>query len=118
MPWEFLLVFGAGLAASTHPDDSRTMNSCRLPPPGASRFALTMVGSGEPLRRLEKRLSYDAAGLELALDVEIRKDAETLGIPFERTPAVLRDGGIALSGLPRTEEIEEWLRGRMAAQRA
>jgi len=91
------------------------MNSCRLPPSNAPRLALTLVGSGELLLRLEKRLSCAAAGLGLALDVEIRKDAETLGIPFEQTPAVLVDGQVAFLGLPRTEEIEDWLRARITA---
>ena len=91
------------------------MNPCRLPPPGAPRLALTLVGSGEPLLRLEKRLSCAAAGLGLALDVETRKDAAALGIPFEQTPAVLVEGQMAFSGLPRTEEIEDWLRARIAA---
>ena len=90
------------------------MNPCCLPPPGAPRLALTLAGSGEPLLRLEKRLSCAAAGLGLALDVEIRKDIEALGIPFEQTPAVLVDGQMAFSGLPRTEEIEGWLRTRIA----
>jgi len=90
------------------------MNPCRLPPPNAPRLALTLVGSGEPLLRLEKRLSCAAAGLELALELEIRKDVEDLGIPFEQTPAVLVDGQMAFFGLPRTEEIEDWLRARIA----
>lgn len=85
------------------------MTACLTPPPGAPVIRLTLIGSGEPLMRLEKRLSCAAAGLGLALDLEIRKDAEALGIPFEQTPAVLRDGRIVLQGLPRTEEIEEWL---------
>lgn len=36
------------------------MNACRQPPPDAPRFPLTPVGSGEPLLRLEKRLSCAA----------------------------------------------------------
>ena len=91
------------------------MNPCRLPPSDAPHLALTLVGSGEPLLRLEKRLSCAAAGLGLALDVEICKNAEVLCIPFERTPAVLVEGQVAFSGLPRTEEIEDWLRVRIAA---
>lgn len=88
---------------------------CRLPPPDAPRLALTLAGSGESLLRLEKRLSCAAAGLGLALDVEVCKDTEALGIPFEQTPAVLVDGRIMFSGLPRTEEIEDWLRAWITA---
>jgi len=89
------------------------MTPCHLPPSDAPCLALTLAGSGEPLLRLEKRLSCAAAGLGLALDVEIRKDTEAMGIPFEQTPAVLVDGQMAFSGLPRTEEIEDWLREKM-----
>lgn len=87
-----------------------TMSACITPPPGAPLITLTLVGTGEPLLRLEKRLHCAAAGLGLALDLAIRKDAEALGIPFAQTPAVLVDGRVVLSGLPRTEEIEDWLR--------
>ncbi|MFN3401617.1 MAG: hypothetical protein ACK4Z4_14860 [Ferrovibrio sp.] len=86
------------------------------PPPGAPVIRLTLVGSGEPLLRLEKRLSCAAAGLGLALGLEIRKDAETLGIPFDQTPAVLQDGTMVLQGLPRTEEIGEWLNRAKATE--
>ena len=85
------------------------MSACITPPPGAPIIALTLVGTGEPLLRLEKRLSCAAAGLGLALDLTISKDAEALGIPFAQTPAVLVEGRVVFSGLPRTEEIEAWL---------
>ena len=44
------------------------------------------------------------------MELDTRKDAEALGVPFVQTPAVLLDGQVVLSGLPRTEEIEAWLR--------
>lgn len=81
-----------------------------MPPSGAPVVKLTLVGSGEPLLRLQKRLSCAAAGAGLALDMEIHKDAEAFGIPYAQTPAVLVNGQMALCGLPRTEEIEDWLR--------
>jgi len=85
------------------------MSACIPSPPGTLRIALTLVGTGEPLLRLEKRLSCAAAGLGLALDLDIQKDAAALGIPFDQTPAVLLDGRVVFNGLPRTEEIEAWL---------
>ncbi len=68
------------------------------------------MGSGEPLLRLEKSLPCTATGLGLALDLDIRKDAQALGIPFAQTQAVLADGRVMLTGPPRTEEIEAGLR--------
>ena len=55
---------------------------------------------------MEKRLHCAASGLGLALDLDIRKDAEALGIAFDQTPAVLMEDRVVLNGLPRTEEIE------------
>ena len=86
------------------------MTACATPPRNAPIIRLTLVGSGESALRLEKRLRCAAAGLGLALELDMRKDAEALGIPFTQTPAVLLEGRLALSGLPRTEEIEDWLR--------
>lgn len=71
---------------------------------------LTLVGLGEPLLRMEKRLHCAASGAGVRLELDIRKDSEALGVPFEQTPAVLAQGQIVFSGLPRTEEIEDWLR--------
>jgi len=94
------------------------MNSpCILPPPDAPVVELTLVGAGESLIRLEKRLHCAAAGLGLALDLDIRKDAESLGIPFAQTPAVLMNRQVVLHGLPRTEDIEAWLRATFIAGR-
>lgn len=94
------------------------MSACAAPPPDAPIDApidapvlrLTLVGSGERLLRLEKRLRCAAGGLGFALDLDIRKDGDSLGIPHADTPALLQDGRIVFSGLPRTEAIEDWLR--------
>jgi hypothetical protein len=71
---------------------------------------LTIIGSGEPLLRLQKRLTCAAKGLHLKLNLEISKDHEAFAIAYEQTPAVFLDGEMAFSGLPRTEEIENWLK--------
>jgi len=71
---------------------------------------LTLVGSGEPLLRLEKRMSCAAAGLGLTLMFDVRRDYEAFGLAYADTPAVLLGGQLAFSGLPRTEAIEAWLR--------
>lgn len=72
--------------------------------------ALTIVGNGEPLLRLQKRLTCAAKGLHIKLNLEIRKDYEAFAIAYEQTPAVFMDGVMVFSGLPRTEEIEDWLK--------
>lgn len=51
------------------------MSACILPQPEAPLIQLTVVGMGESLLRMEKRLSCAAAGLGLALNLEIRRDA-------------------------------------------
>lgn len=76
---------------------------------------LTLVGSGEPLLRLEKRMGCAAAGLGLALNFDVRRDHETFGLAYADTPAVLLGGQLVFSGLPRTETIEAWLRKITAA---
>ena len=85
------------------------MSACAIPPLNAPVVSLTLVGSGEPLLRMEKRLSCAASGLGINLELEVRKDAGALDIPFQQTPAVLHDGIVVFHGLPRTEEIEAWL---------
>jgi len=76
----------------------------------ALRQPLTLVGSGEPLLRLEKRMSCAAAGLGLKLEFDVRRDYEAFGLAYVDTPAVLLGGQLVFSGLPRTEAIEAWLR--------
>lgn len=86
------------------------MSSCATPPTNAPVASITLAGSGEPLLRMEKRLSCAAAGLGIQLNIEIRKDADALGLAHQQTPAVLHDGKVIFSGLHRTEEIEVWLK--------
>ncbi|MEO6976187.1 MAG: thioredoxin family protein [Gallionella sp.] len=86
------------------------MSSCTPLPANAQKVSIVLAGSGEPLLRLEKRMSCAAAGLGIRLDMEIRKDTDALGIPYLQTPAVLHEGVVIFNGLPRTEEIEAWLK--------
>jgi len=86
------------------------MSSCAAPPANAPVVSITLAGSGEPLLRMEKRLSCAAAGLGIRLNIEIRKDADALGLAHQQTPAVLHDGKVIFSGLHRAEEIEVWLK--------
>lgn len=74
------------------------MTVCGIASVGAPVVSLTLVGTGEPLLRLEKRLHCAAAGVGLALKLEVRKDAEVLGIPFAQTPAVLTAGKVVFTG--------------------
>ncbi len=86
------------------------VSSCATPPTNAPVVSITLAGSGDPLLRMEKRLSCAAAGLGIRLDIDIRKDADALGLAHQQTPAVLHDGKVIFSGLHRTEEIEVWLK--------
>jgi len=86
------------------------MSSCVAPPANAPVISVTLAGSGEPLLRMEKRMSCAAAGLGIRLNMEIRRDTDALGIPYLQTPAVLHEGEVIFNGLPRTEKIEAWLR--------
>ena len=86
------------------------MPVCGMAPAGAPTVELTLVGAGDPVLRLEKRLHCAAAGLGLWLALTLDKDPEALGIPYAQTPSVLAGGVVILSGLPRTEDIEAWLR--------
>jgi hypothetical protein len=79
---------------------------------GAPAIKLTLVGAGEPLLRMEKRLACAAKSLGLTIDTEVCKSPEAMGIPYNKTPAILVDGQMGLAGLRRTEEIEAWLRER------
>lgn len=86
------------------------MSACRFPSPDAPRLKLVLMGSGEPLLRLEKRLDCAAAGLGLALEFAVRRDHESFGLAYGDTPALVLDGRLVFSGLPRTETLETWLR--------
>jgi len=90
-----------------------TMSVCATPPPDAPVVRLILAGAGEALLRMEKRLSCAASGLGIRLEIDIRKNVDDLGIPHVQTPAVLHDGEVIFSGLPRTEEIEVWLKNRV-----
>ena len=71
---------------------------------------LTLVGAGEPLLRLQKRLGCAAAELGVTLQLDIEKHPEAVGLRYEQTPAVLSQGRCLVNGLPRTEEIVTLLR--------
>ena len=86
------------------------MSSCANPPDDAPVIRLTLAGIGEPLLRMEKRLSCAAGGAGIRLMLEVRKDIEALDIPDAETPLVLYEGKMIFSGLPRTEEIEARLK--------
>ena len=86
------------------------MSSCANPPANAPVLRLTLAGTGEPLLRMEKRLSCAAGGAGIRLMLDIRKDIEALGISHAEAPLVLHEGKAIFSGLPRTEEIEARLK--------
>ena len=71
---------------------------------------LVLVGDGEPMLRLEKRLHCAGAGLGLSLKFTVRQDYATFGLAQSDTPALLLGGKVVFAGLPRTEALEDWLR--------
>ena len=71
---------------------------------------LTLVGTGEPLLRLQKRLECAATELGVTLLLNIEKDPGAVGLRYEQTPALLAQGRCIVIGLPRTEEIVALLR--------
>jgi hypothetical protein len=71
---------------------------------------VTLVGAGEPLLRLQKRLGCVATELGVTLQLDIEKHPEAVGLRYEQTPALLAQGRCIVSGLPRTEEIVAILR--------
>jgi hypothetical protein len=71
---------------------------------------LTLVGTGEPLLRIQKRLGCAATELGVTLHLDIERHPEAVGLRYEQTPAVLAQGRCLVSGLPRTEEIVTILR--------
>lgn len=86
------------------------LTSCAISSLDVPVISLMLVGTDEPLLRMEKRLSCAAAGAGVRLEVEIRKDADALGISYAQTPIVLHEETVIFTGLPRTEEIEAWLK--------
>lgn len=71
---------------------------------------LTLVGTGEPLLRLQKRLGCAATELGVTLQLDIEKHPGAVGLRYGQTPALLAQGRCVVSGLPRTEEIVALLR--------
>jgi hypothetical protein len=71
---------------------------------------LTLVGAGEPLLRLQKRLGCAATELGVTLQLDIEKHPEAVGLRYEQTPALLAQGRCIVSGLPRTEALVAILR--------
>jgi hypothetical protein len=85
------------------------MSSCNNPPADAPVIRLTLAGTGEPLLRMEKRVSCAAGGAGVRLVLDIRKDLDVPDISHEETPLLLHEGKVVFSGLSRAEEIEAWM---------
>lgn len=77
-----------------------------------------LVGAGEPMQRLEKRMRCAAAGLGIKLEFTVHHDYASFGLGQSDTPAVLLGGEVVFTGLPRTETLEDWLRTLIAARPA
>jgi len=75
---------------------------------------LTVIGTGESLLRIQKRLSCAAAELGITLQVGIDKSPEAWGLTYVQTSAVMAQGKCLLTGLKRTEDIVTILRTWLA----
>lgn len=84
---------------------SHRVGTVLLLKPNAPCLHLTVVGMGEPLLRLQKRLGCAAVELGITLQLQIEKNPEPFALCYDQTPAVLAQGRVVLTGLPRTEEI-------------
>lgn len=85
-------------------------------PKAPKTMYLTMVGSGEPLLRLQKRLACAATELGITLQLGIDKDYAARGLEYSQTPAVMANEKVLMSGLKRTEEIVSILRAVFASE--
>ncbi|MEF3192661.1 MAG: hypothetical protein K6346_00340 [Halothiobacillaceae bacterium] len=83
------------------------------PNPDGPILALTLVGQGEPLIRMGKRLECAARGAGIRLDLTIVKDHEGLGIPYADTPCVLHEGAVLTRGLVQAERLEQLMKELM-----
>jgi hypothetical protein len=81
---------------------------------GQKVMQLTLVGTGEPLLRMQKRLGCAAAELGITLQLGIEKNPEAWSLTHDKTPAVLAQGTLLMTGLMRTEDIVQVLRERLA----
>jgi len=81
--------------------------------PNTASLQLTVIGMGEPLLRLQKRLGCAAVELGITLQLQIEKNPEAFGLRHDQTPAVLAQGRVVFTGLPRTEDIVILLRAHM-----
>lgn len=77
-------------------------------------MALTLVGAGESLLRLQKRLGCAATELGITLQLDIEKNPDVWHLSYAQTPAVLSQGTLLLTGLMRTEDIVPILRAILA----
>jgi glutamine amidotransferase len=71
---------------------------------------LTLVGSGEPMIRMEKRLRCAAFALGVSLKLDHAIALDELGLRHDEIPALIHHGKVAMKGLARTEDIEVWLK--------
>jgi glutamine amidotransferase len=79
----------------------------------AHSLVLTVVGHGEAVQRMQKRVQCAAHAQGRALTLDTSNSLDAYGLRYEDTPALVHRGAVVWKGLPRTEEIEAWLMGFM-----
>jgi len=77
-------------------------------------LVLTVVGYGEAVQRMQKRVQCAAQALGKLVTLDTSTSLDEYGLRYEDTPALVHQGAVVLNGLSRTEEIEAWLMGFMS----
>lgn len=81
------------------------MSARTSPPP----VELTVIGYGEAVMRMQKRVRCAAHALQMPLTLHTSVALDAYGLRYEDTPALAHQGAVVIQGLPRTEMIEAWL---------
>jgi len=89
----------------------KVLKSSMQQPVPTPPLELTVVGYGEAVQRMQKRVQCAAFALGRELTLGISNSVDAYGLRYEETPVLIHQGSVVLNGLLPTEEIEAWLLG-------